>query len=157
MIKTIIGNPYQSFVCGDAICVTTNGIVTRSKKAVMGAGNAKIARESFPGIDTKLANYLSRFGNRVFNLGVYEYEGKQINVISFPTKFDWKDNSSLDLIRQSAIELKELLVKVKASTVYLPIPGCSNGKLKWSQVAPVLEPLAEIVTVFSVNSKLFDK
>lgn len=129
----------------------------RSKKAVMGAGNAEFVRDNFAGIDTKLANYLTRFGNRVFDLGGYEYGGKKLNIISFPTKFDWKDNSDLELITKSAIELRDLLLKREFRKVYLPIPGCSNGKLKWSQVAPVLDVLGDSVTVFTEKAKLFDK
>lgn len=50
----------------------------------------------------------------------------------------WWKPSSLDLIRQSAEELKRWANSLTEWTFYLPRPGCQNGGLKWSEVEPVL-------------------
>jgi hypothetical protein len=154
-MRNIVGDAYAIFRDGDAICVTTNGEVMKNGKAVMGAGNAKFVRDTFPGIDLKLANYLGRFGNRVFDLGRFEYQGRQLNIVSFPTKHEWKNNSVVELISKSANELSELLKKRQFGTVYLPVPGCSNGKLKWSEVSPALSILGENVVAFTTKSWIY--
>lgn len=100
----------------DAFCVTTNGVVKKDGKAVMGAG-----------IDERLAFLLNNYGNNVYHLGSYEH-GK---ILSFPTKIHWRDNSDIDLIKRSCIQLEQLIDKHGYTHVILPRPGCSNGKLSW--------------------------
>lgn len=134
-----------------AICVTTNGIVKRDGKAVMGAGIAKQARDMF-GADAVLGKKLTRLGNHVHDLGLYTNK-HQFHLISFPTKHDWHDQSDLNLIRQSAKELVALTDQMGFSTVYLTPPGCALGRLDWeTQVRPVLEGILDdrfVVTIFT--------
>lgn len=126
---------------GDALCVTTNGIVNKEGKLVMGAGNAKEFRDRFSGIDARLGYYVSKYGNRVFRVGEANLFKKTVTLFSFPTKNDWKDKSDLGLIAQSCIQLKQLIKKFRIQgNVYIPAPGCSNGGLSWEKdVRPVIE------------------
>ena len=157
--STEIINPFKS-IKGDgteAICVTTNGIVMQNGKAVMGAGIAKFVRDTFPGVDSKLGDFLSKYGNRAFNLGTQEYEGKKFRLISFPTKNDWKDKSDLNLIEKSANELVSIVYKFNLSKIYLPAPGCSHGQLEWQDVKKKLSSLDERFVVTSLDSKTFKR
>ena len=157
--STEIINPFKS-IKGDgteAICVTTNGIVMQNGKAVMGAGIAKFVRDTFPGVDSKLGDFLSKYGNRAFNLGTQEYEGKKFRLISFPTKNDWKDKSDLSLIEKSANELVSISDKFDLKKVYLPAPGCSHGQLKWKEVEKKLSSLDDRFTITSLDKKTFKK
>jgi len=157
MFTTMVGNPYNSFNEFDVICVTTNGEVRKDNKAVMGAGCAKFVRDNFEGVDLKLAVYLRQYGNRVFNLGKYVYKGKTFILVSFPTKSLWQSNSSLDLIKTSSEQLQELTDKFGFRKVYIPIPGCSNGQLVWSQVKDSLSNLDERFVVYSLRAQDFKK
>ena len=56
---------------GEAMCVTTNGIVKEDGHAVMGAGIAKQANQILH-LSEKLGSYLKQYGNRAFNLGQYQ-------------------------------------------------------------------------------------
>lgn len=130
---------------GDAICVTTNGEIKKNGCLVMGKGIAETFRDSFKGIDRKLAIYVSKYGNRAFNVGnalicLNPFLSKTVRIFSFPTKYQWKDNSDLNLIKTSAKQLVELTNKFNVKgNVYLPAPGCSNGHLDWnSQVKPAI-------------------
>lgn len=129
----------------DAVCVTTNGMVRRDGRAVMGRGIAKTADQRF-GLAYTLAEYLGKYGNRVFNMGVRRdsVTGRAMRVFTFPTKHDWRDPSDLELIAQSARQLVAQCDRLRVSTCYLTCPGCANGRLDWeTQVRPVLEPILD--------------
>jgi len=97
----------------------------------MGRGVALQARERFPGIAYRIGNYLKVYGNHVQFLMDY-------NIFTFPVKVHWADQADLALIEQSANELKRVLLE--SSKVYLPRPGCANGRRDWiTEVRPILE------------------
>lgn len=128
---------------GDACLVTTNGMVRKDGKAVMGAGIAKYCRDNFAGVDRILGEKLKSHGNHVHYLGgIWTVTGGNVRfmLFSFPTKHDWKDGSDPELIRQSCREMMRLADAYKTGTVYMPCPGCSNGRLDyWTDVRPILE------------------
>ena len=128
----------------EAAVVTTNGVIRKNGCGVMGAGQALEAKKLFPGVEEKLGKYLKRYGNRVFNMGVYMLNGRLMSLITFPTKHHYKDNSDLELIRQSAIQLKQVADKFELTKVYLPAVGCGLGKLDYEQqVKPVLQEILD--------------
>lgn len=137
----------------DACLVTTNGIIRANGKAVMGAGIAKYCRDTFKGVDDILAKQLRQGGNHVYYLGLWPLQSINIGsfmLFSFPTKDDWRDNSKLELIAQSCKEIRELVDKYELDHIYMPCPGCSNGKLDyWNDVRPILRK--ELDDRFNVN------
>lgn len=125
----------------DACCVTTNGVLRNNGKAVMGAGIAKYCRDTFKGVDTVLGDKLKKYGNHAYALGWQEIIGNigRFMLFSFPTKEDWKADSKPELIQQSCKELMKLADQYAISDVYLPCPGCSNGRLNyWTDVRDIL-------------------
>lgn len=156
MFQILNGNAFFHCHEGDVICTTTNGQCKKDGNAVMGAGNAKFVKETFPGVDRKLGDLLKTHGNRAFRLGNYQYKGKGIVLATFPTKNKWEDDSDLDLIETSASQLLEMANKFGWKKIYVPIPGCGNGNLKWSMVKPKLAKLDERFIVFSKNGNQFN-
>lgn len=154
MFRTWIGNPYDVVKERDAICVTTNGMVKRDGLAVMGRGSAEFARDTF-GVDRLLGEYLNKYGSRVFNLGLHEYKGITIRLISFPTKHHWRNKSDLKLIRTSSEQLVALANKLQLQKLYVPIPGCGKGQLRWDDVKKQLNGLDERFVVYSLTAKEF--
>ena len=138
-IKDVDGKP----VVG--VCFTSNGCVRKDGNAVMGAGVAKVFKENFPGIDGEYGKYLKLYKNNLTrDLGSWSYKGRSLRVFAFPTKNDWKHNSSLPLITLSAMGLKSIIEKnekLQKGIVLLPRPGCSNGGLNWSDVKKVIESI----------------
>lgn len=148
MLKEIQGNiwDYLDVENGKFIAVLTNGdcIVEKQDnktfyKAVMGAGIAKEALDKFPGLDYNLGSHLRIFGVRFVCLD-------QIGLIIFPTKYHWKEKSSLDLIEQSCKQLKEYMNppweyrQNQIKSIVIPRPGCGLGKLDWeTEVKPIME------------------
>lgn len=116
----------------EAICVTTNGQIRADGRAVMGRGVALQADQLF-NLAPKLANYLTQYGNRCFNMGAYEHCGQRYNVITFPTKHHWKDKSDINLICKSCRELVQMCDKFGFTKCYLTPPGCGNGGLNYAK------------------------
>lgn len=132
---------------GEAVCITTNGIVKSNGHAVMGAGLAKQANDIFH-LSEKLGSYINQYGNRVFNLGKYQRNIDDISdiftVFSFPTKHHYKDKSDINLIIKSCNELVQMCTMFGISKVYLVPPGCGLGGLNYEkEVRPVISQMLD--------------
>lgn len=125
----------------NAVCITTNSVIKRNGHAVMGAGIAKEANSRY-NLSKELAEHLQSSGNVPH---IFKTTGKNdCKLISFPTKYDWQNPSSLTLIQRSAKLLVELCNINHISECYLTPPGCGCGGLDWkTQVKPVLEPILD--------------
>ena len=156
IMKTTIGNGFDLALEGDVICITTNGEVRNDGRAVMGAGIAKFARDTFPGTDKRLAQLLHAHGNRAFRLSNEIYKRKKVTLATYPTKHKWRDSSHLDLIQTSAQQLVEMANKFGWTQIWIPAPGCSHGNLSWSDVKNVIEPiLDDRFIIFSLDRDTF--
>lgn len=122
----------------DAVCVTTNGMTRRDGTAVMGAGIAKEADIRYK-LAVSLGQKLAETGNHCYDMGVHD--GR--HVITFPTKNDWRDDSDLELIKQSCKELVELADSLELTNVLLPPVGCGCGRLSHETVFPVVAELLD--------------
>jgi hypothetical protein len=118
----------------DYIAVTTNDRIKNNGCLVMGAGIAKQAATRYPELPKRLAKHVKECGNipKICH---------DIGIVSFPTKYDWKNPSDIDLIKQSANVLMQQIPKGK--TVAMSRPGCGNGNLEWSDVKTILEPILD--------------
>jgi hypothetical protein len=114
------------------VIITTNGIIKNSGQAVMGAGLAKLASDTYPRLSRELAKYLKDHGNRCFIFHKY-------NLIAFPTKHHYKDKSDVLLIEKSLSELKSMIEKFGIKKVYMPRIGCGLGGLYWPDVKMKIE------------------
>lgn len=133
----VIGNLFEQ---QGWLCITTNGFVKNNGRAVMGAGCAKTIRDAVPNIDLALGKHIRTNGNEVGNIGSYNNSP----VFSFPVKHNWWENADLDLIRKSAKELRGIykaaeMLSTSGCDVWIPRPGCGNGKLSYKDVEPVLQ------------------
>ncbi|SRR5260221_11850 len=127
------GNLWDTMAGG--ICITTNGYVKPNGRAVMGRGCALEAKERIPGIDKILGRVIKSQGNHVFPLIEYN----RYMVYSFPVKHNWWEKADIELIKRSCQELCKFVYDGRV--IVLPRPGCGNGRLKWENVKPVIEPL----------------
>lgn len=112
------------------IAITTNGLVTRSGRAVLGRGCAGQAKERHPDLPERLGRLLAN-GNHVYSLG----DG----LVTFPVEHSPYENPDLRLIERSAAELAALADQEGWTRVILPRPGCGGGGLAWGDVRPLLE------------------
>jgi hypothetical protein len=120
------------------LCITTNGFVKNNGRAVMGAGCAKTIRDAVPDIDMALGKRIKARGNVVAPIGSYANNP----VFSFPVKHNWWENADIELIARSARQLRATwLEHGNGVDVFIPRPGCGNGKLKYNVVEPVLQSI----------------
>lgn len=142
-MKTVIAQNIFSLPTkeSDAICITTNGVIKKDGKAVMGAGVAKQANARYS-LDEELGAHLNSSGNVP-----YIFSKRGINnayLISFPTKYHWNQSSDVALIVRSAVLLVELVNRHEIKRCFLTPPGCGLGNLDWvTQVKPVLENILD--------------
>jgi len=122
------------------VVVPTNCVVKANGEAVMGAGMAKQAAQRHPELPRLLGKALQ--GERQ---GPQCHVFEEIGIVCLPTKLDWRDKASLDLINSGCRDLLELRVHFPEITFYMPLLGCGLGGLDWKkQVRPVLvERLAD--------------
>lgn len=139
--QNIFDMPEKPF---SAVCVTTNGVTKKDGHAVMGAGIAKEANTKFH-VSGILGAKLRATGNHVYELATVQGNAPvPYKLVAFPTKNDWRDNSSIKRIVQSAYELMAYCVEHGIENVYLPPAGCGCGGLDWdAHVAPVLKDILD--------------
>lgn len=125
---------------GNILCITTNDVVKKDGRAVMGKGIAKEAADRFPQLPEILGERIEESGSNVYDLGYFG----EWNLYSFPTKYHWWNKSDKILI---SISTNQLLGKINIladsidKKIYLPRPGCSNGGLEWKEVKPIIDKL----------------
>lgn len=139
---------------GGLICITTNGFVKKNGEAVLGAGCAKEAVQRFPEFPRILGSKLKQFGNKVFYI-------PEFNLFTFPVKHNWWEDADIELIKKSCTQLVD---KVKGmnnafptgTPIYLPQPGCGNGRLKWEFVREQIKDLLPdwvVIVDFPITSE----
>ena len=135
---------HPRFVNEGWVCITTNGDTNSKEAAVMGRGIAKEAAIRFPRLPFDLGDKLQRLGNHVHSFSL-------LQLITFPVKHHWQEQADPELISRSVVELVYVVTILKIKSVYLPRPGCGNGRLKWEDVRPLLLELDDRFTVVEIK------
>lgn len=128
---------------GVVICITTNGFVKGNGACVMGRGCALQMATMYPQAPRKLGEKILKNGNIVQEI----FSVPPVTFCSFPTKYNWWENSNLTLIHQSKDQL--LAMYGERKLIVMPRPGCGNGKLDWRVVKPIIEDLPDNYIVCS--------
>lgn len=127
------GELWDMHAANEWIAITTNGTIKKNGELVMGRGCAYEAKLLYPTMPKTLGDMISYSGNKV-------YMNLLNKIFSFPVKDHWWEKGNLKLIEKSAIELAAIMNSFPIlKRVYIPRPGCGNGKLKWEDVKPILE------------------
>lgn len=100
-MKTEIRDLWSYWGQADAVCITTNGFVKNSGLAIMGAGNAKQAKDRFPGVERNYGSLLKREGHKVQVIPGTQtnlLDAVQTALVAFPTKpVMWRIRNTTDL------------------------------------------------------------
>lgn len=103
---------------------------------VMGKGLALEFKNRYPAL---FDDYKRRCDKGEVRPGVpYLWEDDHVQVLNFPTKRHWKDNSRLDDIEAGLKYLAQNYQNMGIYTLALPQLGCGNGGLQWSDVQPLI-------------------
>lgn len=122
------------------VVVPTNTVIRKDGSAVMGAGLAKEADDRFPGLAARLGVHIARHRERLY------FDASR--VICLPTKRNWRDPSTMDLVENGCYELAfigRVLDDVESKQLILvPRLGCGLGGLNWErQVRPVVDSILD--------------
>lgn len=122
-------------IVADARVIPVNANVNSKGLAVMGKGLAKEAATRFPDLPSELG-----LAYRVHGIGVYlfSYENNE-NIITFPTKYDWRYGSDVNLIAKSCVQMRDLADRHRLTRIVMPKVGCGLGLLNWLDVEPILD------------------
>lgn len=150
---------------------TGNGMIKFGSgypELVMGAGIAKEFKDRFPTLPSHMAEKIYDMaesqivlspgaaglrGPWEYNLMIYDLQNsgdfftagyeypKTWLVGAFQSKLNWKDKSSLELIRTSAEALTDWALKNPDWEIRSAMPGCGNGGLTPDEVIGVLKDL----------------
>jgi len=119
----------------------------------MGGGCAGVCAKLWPETSYRLGTCLKNFMTNVpFVIGALDEEGDYFKptlklikerkfktlIFSFPTIDDLMDGAKLDLIKNSAKELKILVDRFELRGIMVPRPGVGIGGLEWDDVKPIL-------------------
>lgn len=156
----------------DAVCITTNGFVKKNGACVMGKGCAKQAAELFPWFPKTVGTHIKSMGNTVMVDPKKQSLGgaKRSSLVTFPvkpiaatclpdksnvvkhmqSKFKpgssvpgWACVADLNIITQSAIQLRNIVTAMEWEMVVIPRPGSGAGELYWANVKPILSSILD--------------
>lgn len=164
-MKTETGDIWQ-FAQYGALCIPTNGYLTRNGVGVMGRGLALQAKQRYPDVSYNLGRHLQRSGNTVGWILLHpalliavpvkpvsmmvscEQDRERVveNVVSlYPVGSEvpgFHCKADPTIIRQSLIELLQFIEKNALESVYLPLLGCGAGGLDYkTHLLPILQDL----------------
>lgn len=107
---------------------------------VMGAGLAKQFKIKFP--DYYL-DYLNKCKNNKMCRWTPDIYKTKMDIpkyiVSFPTKYYWKDKSNISDIQQGMHSLRIAADALSIRSIAIPPVGCGLGGLNWNEVKPIIE------------------
>lgn len=105
---------------------------------VMGKGLAKAFKEKYP---TMFNTYKKMCIEHKIQIGhLYLFDETYKNILCFPTKYHWKQYSSLVDIELGLDYLLKNYEKMWIKSIAIPGLGCGEGKLNWEkEVKPLIE------------------
>ena len=64
-----------------------------------------------------------------------------VYIINFPTKYHWKNTSSLVLIEKGLWALRDDVKRFKIKSIAIPALGCGLGQLEWDDISPLIHKI----------------
>jgi len=108
--------------------------------ATMGAGIAAQFKARFPAYFTA---YKAACWRREVEIGLMHVYFSGLDqpeyLISFPTKYHWRDASKLEYIRRGLLDLSTQAGQLGIKSLAIPALGCGLGGLEWADVRPLIE------------------
>ncbi len=132
----------------DFAYLTTNSIVKKDGRLVMGRGIAQQARDKYKDLDKAFGKAILERKSHFKEYSLLENE-EYPQLRGFQVKLGWWEEACMDLITNSTNELSTYAVNHKDEILFLNFPGVGNGKLSMEDVMPIVEQLPSNVVVWS--------
>ena len=72
-------------------------------------------------------------------------------IVNFPTKYHWKDKSSIAYIEAGLLSLTEEISKLNIKSISIPSLGCGLGGLKWEDIRPIIVKNLLVFSEIKIN------
>ncbi|MBI2579367.1 MAG: macro domain-containing protein [Candidatus Aenigmarchaeota archaeon] len=129
MITFVTGNLFDS-----AAQVLTN---TVNCVGAMGKGVALEFKNRYPAMFEEYRRRCER--GEVRPGEPYLWEDDRVQILNFPTKRDWRENSRLEDIALALKYLATHYQNMGIQSLAMPALGCGQGGLRWEDVRPLIE------------------
>ncbi len=134
------------------IVVTTNAFIKRNGALVMGRGAALQATQQITNIEFEAGREVERVCGRSMSkaygfLIVRPPTDDKVGFGLFQVKWHWSNPANLGLIQMAVEKLAEFADLNPDVSIRMNYPGIGNGKLKRSEVEPLLVSLPDNVTI----------
>lgn len=145
-MKRTHGNLWE--MQAEAKVIPTNGVTKdaggypKVAQAVMGAGLAKQVAQKWPALPFLLGARLEESGNQLYVFMVPLHLRQSLGclyIITFPTKYHWKDAGDINLLEHSTKQLENIACVLGLKNVILPFVGTGLAGLDYLQVFAILE------------------
>lgn len=131
------------FVTGDFFDFDADIMVnTVNCVGIMGAGVALAFKNKYPVMFNYYAEQCKAGEIRPGKPAVWlnrDMISKDIEIINFPTKDDWRKPSEYSYIEEGLLWLSIYLNDKEGKTITLPALGCGHGGLEWDKVKALIE------------------
>lgn len=149
------GDMWSMFGKTDLFLITTNTSKDKAGDMVMGRGIALEAKLRYPSMPTDFAvKFNKAIDTQAYDDALHplhvgwigKYEEQVVGW--FITKYNWRQNSSLDILQRSCRDLARLAEIMYPKRIDLNFPGIGYGKLEREDVLPLLQILPDNVHVW---------
>ncbi len=106
-------------------------------RGVMGKGLAKLFKDRWPLMFRQYQEACKKREVRPGSPLLFKDEDRQI--LSVPTKDDWKKPSTLEMVEAGLKAIREGYRDWGITSIAMPALGCGLGGLEWSKVRPLIE------------------
>lgn len=135
----------ENFSKYDWVGFTANRVIKANGALVMGAGNAKVVRDKWRGIDKVFGELLSGKED-VYGI----VADPETRIFAFQTKIHYKDKSDITAIVCAKLMLKKAAERCPDKLFAVPFPGISNGGLDRDRVLEIIKDLPDNVHVWEL-------
>lgn len=146
-MKIQIGNIFEHMGEIDYVGITTNSTLNNKGHLVMGAGNAKQAKEICPELPNVFGGQINKGCGNLGFYGLLKYD----KYFALQTKLHWRDKSPIKVVSLSICKLNLAANKNPDKVFGVPFPAINNGGLKEKDVLPMLLSLPDNVIVFKLE------
>ncbi|MEM0333704.1 MAG: macro domain-containing protein [Candidatus Aenigmatarchaeota archaeon] len=110
---------------------------------VSGRGLALEFKKNFP--DNYRAYRKACLKNELKIGHVFIFKTSSKTIANFPTKYHWRQNSNLIILKKGLISLRNKVIEHQIHSIAIPAVGCGLGQLNWNDVFPMIIEFAESV------------
>ena len=109
---------------------------------IMGKGLALEFALRFPKLNTIYKEQCKR--KEIITGRIYNYEIDGINIINFPTKYDYRYPSNYKWIEEGLVDFVKKYKELGISSIAFPLLGCNNGELDKGIILSMMKKYLEL-------------